>query len=514
MIKHAEKITYGKLRGTVKSAVMTISTCAESDPRVQKSMDSLDGLDTNRVLEETVKYLDDEKNTIRRAAIYVLWKGKFENFSSAVPVLNKLCTHKESYTRGMAAIALGNTKEDSSFRLLCDMTLNDKDPYSRRCAAYALGLMGRADARDTLQKALADTEFNVRNNAESALTLIEQANKLASPSVKVPSAADKQAAERLSSQGWKLWRERKLAEAEKLFQQAVAKDPTNANAFNGLGWSQFNQGMALNAKASFEKCLAVESNHAAALNGLGWIAKNQGQTEEALGHWQQAVEAAPTATAALNGLTQTYMELKQYDEAAKYYELWYEVDPDNSDVKAGLEKVNKILKKSAPKTNSASLPVHDSFEVGKTFPLGWRPGASVQGVKYLWDKQNAHQGHTSLALHKSVKKYFPIAHWQREVLHQGSGEAIDVSVQVKAQNATKAIVDVIFYDAQGEWISHKWAAYIGAKEAGDPPANHDWKKYRGKVEIPKGTHKISFALQIYGPGKVWFDEFSAKYNKM
>ena len=78
---------------------------------------------------------------------------------------------------------------------------------------------------------------------------------------------------------------------------------------------------------------------------------------------------------------------------------------------------------------------------------------------------------------------------------------------------TKAIVDVIFLNAKGEWISHKWACYIGNKKADDPPANHDWKPYSGRVEIPKETKKIQIALQIYGPGKVWFDDVRAEYTE-
>jgi RNA polymerase sigma-70 factor (ECF subfamily) len=60
-------------------------------------------------------------------------------------------------------------------------------------------------------------------------------------------------------------------------------------------------------------------------------------------------------------------------------------------------------------------------------------------------------------------------------------------------------------------ISHEWASYIGAKEAKDEPATHDWKEYRGKVKIPPQARKIQIGLQIYGPGKVWFDEVRATY---
>ena len=169
------------------------------------------------------------------------------------------------------------------------------------------------------------------------------------------SEADKMISENLAGEGWQLWRERKLAEAEKVFKKAVQKDATNANAWNGLGWSQLKQGKRLNAKHSFKKCLDVEPKHAAALNGLGWIAKGQGKTNEAIGHWEKAVEAAPTATAALNGLATTYMELEQYDKAVKYYEMWLNVEPDNADAKAGLQKakvelrnVNLVSKEAKP----------------------------------------------------------------------------------------------------------------------------------------------------------------------
>jgi RNA polymerase sigma-70 factor (ECF subfamily) len=60
-------------------------------------------------------------------------------------------------------------------------------------------------------------------------------------------------------------------------------------------------------------------------------------------------------------------------------------------------------------------------------------------------------------------------------------------------------------------ISHEWAAYIGAKEAKDMPAQHDWKEYQGQVKIPAKAKKIQIGLQIYGPGKVWFDEIRAEY---
>jgi predicted esterase len=81
---------------------------------------------------------------------------------------------------------------------------------------------------------------------------------------------------------------------------------------------------------------------------------------------------------------------------------------------------------------------------------------------------------------------------------------------VKAQRATKAVVDVQFVDTSGEW-SHEWACYIGAKDAGDAPVTHDWREYSANVVIPPHTETIAVALQIYGPGQVWFDELTVAY---
>jgi beta-lactamase regulating signal transducer with metallopeptidase domain/tetratricopeptide (TPR) repeat protein len=193
---------------------------------------------------------------------------------------------------------------------------------------YSLKLP-RLNAEEELARAKADLERAKLQNPD-VQTDIKEANKV--------SDKDKMASENLAAQGWKLWRQRKLPEAEEAFEKAVSKDPTNANAWNGLGWAQQNQGKPLNAKASFEKCLKIQPKHAAALNGLGWIAKAQGKTDEAITHWEKAIEAAPDATAALNGLATTYMELKQFDKAIKYYQMWLNVEPDSADAKAGLEK--------------------------------------------------------------------------------------------------------------------------------------------------------------------------------
>jgi hypothetical protein len=153
------------------------------------------------------------------------------------------------------------------------------------------------------------------------------------------------------------------------------------------------------------------------------------------------------------------------------------------------------------------------FEEGDKSPVHWSQGAEIDGVEYVWDKMNGQKGKASLCLQKTAKRYFPIAQWYQAVDRTGDKPAVQVAAQVKAEGVTKAIIDVQFLDDKGEGIGHKWAAYIGAKEASDPPVSHDWKEYAGRVELPALAKKVQIGLQIYGPGKVWFDEVRADYTK-
>ena len=160
---------------------------------------------------------------------------------------------------------------------------------------------------------------------------------------------------------------------------------------------------------------------------------------------------------------------------------------------------------------SAADPVAEGIvknggmEEGDKTPAGWTQGAAVPGVQYTWDRRAGHKSKSSLHLHKTANRYFPIAQWH-QILPNPGASMVKVRVWVKAEKAAKGTVDVVFLDNKGEWISHQWASYIGGKNAKDPPASHDWKEYSGEVAVPKGAKDIQIGLQIYGPGKLWFDD--------
>ena len=165
-----------------------------------------------------------------------------------------------------------------------------------------------------------------------------------------------------------------------------------------------------------------------------------------------------------------------------------------------------------PPASPPNLLQNAGFEEGTETPTAWSEGAKIDGVNYLWDrdKGNARQGNASLALHKTAQRFFPIAQWSQEVDRPKDAQALQVSAQVKAEGVTKAIIDVVFLNEKDEWIKHEWVASITPPKPTVPALTHDWKEYKGRVEIPPGTKKCQICLQIYGPGKVWFDEVRAE----
>ncbi len=194
-------------------------------------------------------------------------------------------------------------------------------------------------------------------------------------------------------------------------------------------------------------------------------------------------------------------------------------------IRSGIEWLENAVSSEETKEEAEELTVADAnrieqagkfllyedFETGDDAPDGWQKGAQVEGVHYIWNRAVDYNSKSSLCLRKTVNKFSPVAQWHKTVQHSTSNRRVQVTVQVRALQAAKATVDLQFLDENGQIIEHKWAAYIGAKEQGDRPATHNWKQYSGTVDIPDGTQQITFALQIYGPGAVWFDDLKAEY---
>jgi HEAT repeat protein len=118
---------------------------------------------------------------VRRSAAFAL--GKSSGLAIyAVPKLVRVLKDSDSGVREAAAFALGEIGPAAwqpAYAALLDVLANDPDPLARRSAAFALGNLGRltlvdedksaSAVRRALQKALADAEAPVRQNAVWAL---------------------------------------------------------------------------------------------------------------------------------------------------------------------------------------------------------------------------------------------------------------------------------------------------------------------------------------------------------
>ncbi|HEV2295919.1 MAG TPA: tetratricopeptide repeat protein [Tepidisphaeraceae bacterium] len=126
-------------------------------------------------------------------------------------------------------------------------------------------------------------------------------------------ASTGESAEQSATEGWALWQQRKLPEAEAKFEQAVKADPKHANAWNGLGWARLNQGKRHEAEKAFQEVVTLEPDHPAALNGLGWIYYGYRGYDSAEKFFLRA--AANNASASWAGLAQLYLLQGKYDQA-------------------------------------------------------------------------------------------------------------------------------------------------------------------------------------------------------
>ena len=165
----------------IKKAVTTISTCTEGDPKVGETMATLRGLDSELAARSCLAgHLKSPEANTRRAAIYILWMGQFDDIAAGNGRTDEaLFARRGTLPAAWRQLALGSKKVESSYDKLAEMTLKDKSGYARRCAAIALGWMGRPDAKDVLEKAKKDEDGMVRANAEAALKLLQQAGEKA-----------------------------------------------------------------------------------------------------------------------------------------------------------------------------------------------------------------------------------------------------------------------------------------------------------------------------------------------
>jgi tetratricopeptide (TPR) repeat protein len=132
-------------------------------------------------------------------------------------------------------------------------------------------------------------------------------------------------------------------QAENSFRQALADDPTSAEAAYGLGSAYLSQQKNDEARESFHQATELQASYPDTLpnawNNLGLLAAREGKTEEAIKYFQDALHISPNHVIALDNLGNAYRQQKDWDAARNVFERAAEIDATDPDANYGLAMV-------------------------------------------------------------------------------------------------------------------------------------------------------------------------------
>jgi tetratricopeptide (TPR) repeat protein len=112
------------------------------------------------------------------------------------------------------------------------------------------------------------------------------------PAAKPP--ADPEQAEEYMRLGRRLLREQRSDEAAKLFQQVLAGNARNWQAYNYLGRAYVGMGLYDEAKEAYERAIGLEYNYASAHFNLAAAHEKIGEYDRALECWRRYLEVGQT----------------------------------------------------------------------------------------------------------------------------------------------------------------------------------------------------------------------------
>ena len=134
-----------------------------------------------------------------------------------------------------------------------------------------------------------------------------------------------------------------LDQAQASFQQALADDPSSAEALYGMGSVYLNQNKNAAARDMFERCLKQKADypdtHPDAWNNLGVIATRESNMAEAIEDFKQALNMNPNHLLSLNNLGNAYRLQKKWDEARNALERALNIAPEDSEANYSLGMV-------------------------------------------------------------------------------------------------------------------------------------------------------------------------------
>jgi tetratricopeptide (TPR) repeat protein len=123
-----------------------------------------------------------------------------------------------------------------------------------------------------------------------------------------------------------------LDQAAASFQQVIATDPANADAYYNLGTLRLGQNDLAHARQYLEETLRLKPDYPEAWNNLGMIAAQQGRPDEAIRDFQKALAQRPEYATALLNLGNIYRRQQNFADARKCFNQAIRIQPDNPEV--------------------------------------------------------------------------------------------------------------------------------------------------------------------------------------
>ena len=120
---------------------------------------------------------------------------------------------------------------------------------------------------------------------------------------------------------------RTYGEALHAYEQAVAIDPSFADAWCNLGTVLYNQERRARARDCFERTLELEAYHLEGHLNMAALLEEDGQSEAALAHYESALAADPLSADTHVSLALVYERLARPGNAAEHWRRYLQLDP-------------------------------------------------------------------------------------------------------------------------------------------------------------------------------------------
>jgi predicted O-linked N-acetylglucosamine transferase (SPINDLY family) len=131
----------------------------------------------------------------------------------------------------------------------------------------------------------------------------------------------------------------RLAEADKIYRQILARQPNHADALHAFGVLAEQTGRLDAAVESIQRAIQLRPDWAEAHGNLGNVFKALGKPEQAIESYRQAIRLKPDLAGAHNNLGNALLETGRLDEAVAAYRRAIQIKPDFADAHYNLGSV-------------------------------------------------------------------------------------------------------------------------------------------------------------------------------